>query len=134
MARRSNTSTGSARSNELDLAADNAADSDTSNSVGTNNGAEAPNAQGGGEAPPPVRRRKRGPNKPKPGTFVVETKARMKHEGIIELLTAHATAQLGADVAAQMTLQVNVDGEVFPLGEVLPPGATLQFATVKADE
>jgi hypothetical protein len=81
-----------------------------------------------------VRRRKRGPNKPKPGTFVVETNARMKHEEIIKLLTAHAVTQLGPEVAANMTLQVNVDGECRPLGDVLPQGAMLQFSTaVKAD-
>ena len=135
MGRRSSTSTGSARSNESDPAADNAADPGASSNVGADSGADGPNTQGGGEAPPSAKRRKRGPNKSKPGAFVVETKARMKHEEIIKLLTAHAVAQLGADVATHMTLQVNVDDEARPLGDVLPPGATLQFATtVKADE
>ena len=153
MARRG-TSTGSARSNEMDSAADNAADAGSSSHAGTDSGADASNAQGGGdassgaqgggdgspntqggEAPPPVKRRKRGPNKPKPGAFDVETKARMRHDEIIKLLTAHAAAQLGTDTAARMTLQVLVEGEVRALGDVLPPGATLQFATVvKADE
>jgi hypothetical protein len=82
----------------------------------------------------PAKRRKRGPNKPKPGTFVVETKARMKQEEIVKLLIAHAVTQLGADVANNMTLQVNVGGEFRPLADVLPQGATLQFGTVvKAD-
>jgi hypothetical protein len=78
-----------------------------------------------------VKRRKRGPNKPKPGTFLVETNARMKHEEIIKLLTAHAITQLGPDVAAHMVLLIDVDGdgEYLPLNTALS-SATLQFATV----
>ncbi len=134
MARRPSTSTDSARSNESDSAAGSASDSGAGSSAGSNSGAEASSPQGAGEGPPPVKRRKRGPNKPKPGTFVVETNARMTHEEIIKLLTAHAVAQLGPDVAARMMLQVDVDGECHPLGDVLPQGATLQFVTViKAD-
>jgi hypothetical protein len=135
MARRSSTSTGSARSNETDPATDNAADPGAGNNAGADSGADTSGAQGGAEAPPPTKRRKRGPNKPKPGTFVVETKARMKHEEIIKLLTAHAVTQLGPDTAAHMMLQVNIDGECRSLGDVLPQGAALEFATVlKADE
>ena len=130
MARRSSTSTGSAR-NESDPSVDNASD------PGDNNSADSTSAQGAGagdagagDAVAPAKRRKRGPNKPKPGTFIVETNARMNHEQIIKLLTAHANAQLGGDVAARMVLQVLDEGECRPLGDVLPQGATLQFATV----
>lgn len=129
MARRSSTS-GSARSNESDLAADNAADLGAGSSSGADSSVDSLSAQGTGEAPPPVKRRKRGPNRPKPGTFVVETNARMRHEEIVKLLTAHAVTQLGPDVAARMMLQVDVDGECRSLGDALPQGATLQFATV----
>lgn len=128
MARRSNASMDSARSNESDLAADNANDPGA-NSTGAPSSADASNAQGAADAPPPVKRRKRGPNKPKPGSFVVVTNARMKQEEIIKLLAAHAVTQLGPDVAASMTLQVDVDGECRPLGDVLPQGVTLMFAT-----
>lgn len=135
MVRRSNTSTGSARSNETDPAADNAADPGASNNAGADSGADTSGAQGGAEAPPPTRRRTRGPNKPKPGTFVVETNAHLKHEEIIKLLNAHAVAQLGANVAMRMTLHVDVNGEARPLDSVLPPGATLRFGNaLKADE
>jgi len=135
MARRSSTSTGSARTNETDSAADNAADPGGSNNAGGDSGADASGAQGSAEAPPPTKRRKRGPNKPKPGTFVVETNAHMKHEEIIKLLNAHAVTQLGADVAMRMTLHVDVNGEALPLDSALPPGATLRFGNaLKADE
>lgn len=102
--------------------------------TGVDNSTEVSNTPGAGEVPPPAKRRKRGPNKPKPGTFLVETSARMNHEEIIKLLTAHATTQLGPDVAARMTLQV-VDGkDCRTLVDFLPQGITLQFATtLKAD-
>jgi hypothetical protein len=59
----------------------------------------------------------------------------MKHEEIIKLLNAHAVAQLGANVAMQMTLHVDVNGEARPLDSVLPPGARLRFGNaLKADE
>lgn len=148
MVRRS-TSTGSTRSNETDPAADNGADSGASNAgadsgVDTSggdtsgvdtSGVDTSGAQGGASAPPPTRRRTRGPNKPKPGTFVVETNAHLKHEEIIKLLNAHAVTQLGANVAMRMTLHVDVNGEGRPLDSVLPPGATLRFGNaLKADE
>jgi hypothetical protein len=157
MVRRSSTSTGSARSNAADPAADNASDSgagagDPGVGAESNNDADPSDAQGtdaqgtsaqgtdaqgtdaqGPNVPSPAKRRKRGPNKPKPGTFVVETKARMKQEEIIKLLIAHAVTQLGADVANNMSLQVNVDGVCRPLGDVLPPGGTLQFGTAVKD-
>lgn len=157
MVRRSSTSTSNARSNEADLAADNASDpgaggGDLGTGAGSINGADPADAQGtgaqgtgaqgadaqgadaqGSNVPSPAKRRKRGPNRPKPGTFVVETKARMKQEEIVKLLIAHAVTQLGADVANNMTLQVNVDGVCRPLGDVLPQGGTLQFGTVVKD-
>lgn len=97
---------------------------------------DASNVQSADAVTPPAKtRRKRGPNKAKPGTFTVETKARMQQEEIIKLLTAHAAAQLGTDVAANMTLQVSDEGELRSLGDVLPQGARLQFATaIKFDE
>jgi hypothetical protein len=104
-------------------------DAQGTNAQGTD--AQGTNAQGT-NAPPPVKRRKRGPNKPKPGTFVVETKACMRQDEIVKLLIAHAVTQLGTDVANNMTLQVNVDGVCRPLGDVLQ-GGTLQFGTVVKD-
>ena len=161
MARRSSTSTGSARSSESRPAWDSggsgdsgAGEGDSGTSAGPADNADTPNVQGAdashvqgadashvqgadasqGTDTPPAKKRKRGPNKPKPGTFTVETKARMKQEQIIKLLIAQAVAQLGGDVANNMTLQVSLDGTCRPLGEVLPQGATLQFGTfVKAD-
>lgn len=114
---------GSAQSNEPDAGAPNGNDPGSGG---------ASNAQGAGDAP--KKRRTRGPNKPKPGNFVVATFASMKHEEIIKLLTAHAAAQLGTEVAARMTLQVNIDGEWRSLGDALPQGATLQFATAAKAE
>lgn len=123
MGRRASTSTSSARNNESDPTSANADDS----------APDATAAQGTGE--PPKTRRKRGPNKPKPGTFTVETKARMGQEEIIKLLAAHAATQLSTDVASNMTLQISIEGVLHPLDDVLPEGATIQFATtIKADE
>jgi len=112
------------RGSTVDPTTDNAAD--PSGSGNSNEGATNPQA---GDAPAPPKRRKRGPNKAKPGTFVVETKARMKQEEIIKLLVSHAVTQLGGDVANNMTLQVDDNGECRPLADVLPQGATLQFGT-----
>jgi len=144
MARRS--MTGSARSNEVDPVADNGGDSGVSTSdpatasepgagastsSAQDTGGQGANAQGT-EGPPKVKR-KRGPNKPKPSNFgvdfVVEAKAHMKQEDIVKLLMAHATSKLGADVAANMALQVVIDGEYQSLEDALPLGATLRFGT-----
>jgi hypothetical protein len=132
MARKLSTSMDSVRSNELDPTA--GSDSGTNSNPEINSSADASNAQGAVDVTLPAKRRKRGPNKAKPGTFVVETNACMRHEEIVKLLTAHAIAQLGPDVAAHMSLQANIDGECRPIGDVLPKSATLMFATgTKAD-
>jgi hypothetical protein len=91
--------------------------------------ADVSSAPGVPEAAPPVKRRKRGPNKPKPGTFTVRTEAVLNQTEIRRLLTAHAVAMLGEDVAAKMALQVNVDGEWRPLDDDPSQGVGLQFAT-----
>ncbi len=116
-----------ARSTEAVPTDDNVTDPGTSTDTTTVPGADsAPGADGTAPAKP---RRKRGPNKPKPGTFTVHTTARMEHDEIIKLLTSHAVTQLGTEVTANMTLQVNIDGETHSLGDVLPNGAMLQFGT-----
>ena len=86
------------------------------------------------DSTPPAKRRTRGPNKPKPGAIEVRTEAVMAQAEIVKLLTAHATAMLGAGGAAGMELQVNAGdgwrraGEVKP-GEVEPRGIAIRFAT-----
>lgn len=122
MARNSNATARGTRTHGADPAADEAGDP-------AGSPADSSSSQGAGDGAAPPKKRKRGPNKPKPGTFIVETNARMQHEEIIKLLTAHAIARLGPDVAARMVLQVHVDGRYRPLNEILPQGATLQFAT-----
>ncbi len=126
MARRSSTTTDSARSSESDHGADKVNDPGTGSTEGPE-GTEGPDGSGaasaqGGSAPPPAKRRKRGPNKPKPGIFTVETNAHMKHEEIIKLLTAHAVTKLGPDVAANMVLQVVVGGTCRPLEDAKADG------------
>lgn len=138
MARRSNTTTSSTPSNESDSASDN------TNGPGTGIGADASSPPGAADASsspgtldatPPAKRRKRGPNKPKPGAFTVRTEAILNQTEICRLLTAHAVARLGEEVAAKMTLQVNVDGKWRRITDVPSQGDTLQFATiVEADE
>lgn len=141
MARRSSTSMSSARNNESDPTSTDArsipsggsdSDPEADSSVDAGSSVDGSTTQGSDAATPPAKpRRKRGPNKPKPGTFTVETQAHMGQEEIIKLLTAHAITQLGADVAANMTLQVSVDGVAYLLGDALPAGTTLQFSTAK---
>jgi hypothetical protein len=101
---------------------------DNTGEPGTDSGSEIPNMPG--ETPPPTKRRKRGPNKTKPGTFTVRTEAVLSQAEIRKLLTSHAAAMLGTDVAAKMTLQVNVDGEWQELLDSPSASITLQFATV----
>jgi hypothetical protein len=101
---------------------------DNTGEPGTDSGSEIPNMPG--ETPPPTKRRKRGPNKTKPGTFTVRTEAVLSQAEIRKLLISHAAAMLGTDVAAKMTLQVNVDGEWQELLDSPSASITLQFATV----
>lgn len=76
---------------------------------------------------PPAKRRGRGPNKPKPGAIEVRTEAVMNQAEIVKLLTAHATAMLGAAGAAGMELQVNHgDGWISLDGA----NGAIRFATV----
>jgi hypothetical protein len=76
------------------------------------------------EPAPAKPRRGRGPNRPKPGAIEVRTEAVMPQAEIVKLLTAHATATLGAG-AAGMELQV-VTGD----GWRPAPEGTIRFATV----
>lgn len=131
MVRRSSASSSNARSSEPEAGS-------PAGDPGTTPGADASGAQVpgdasvAGDAAAAKPKRKRGPNKPKAvktGTFTVETKARLKEEQIIQLLTAHAVTELGADVAERLSLQVLVEGVLRPLGDVLPEGASLEFAT-----
>lgn len=74
-------------------------------------GAPEGNAQSGdpvlpAAAPPKPKRKPRGPNKPKPGTITVQTSASMVQSAIVELLTAHVAQSKGAEVAAEMELQL----------------------------
>lgn len=73
--------------------------------------------------------RRRGPNKPKPGTIEVRTEASMNQAEIVKLLTAHVTAMLGAEAAADMELQVNDGGGWLAPHERVPHGAVIRFAT-----
>lgn len=117
MGRRPRTAMTNERSNETDPAEDVAATSEAT-------------ASGENAAAPVKQRRKRGPNKPKPGAFVVETQVHMTQEEIIKLLASHAAARLEAEVAERMTLQVRrADGSVQPLDQVLSAGDSLQFGT-----
>jgi hypothetical protein len=78
---------------------------------------------------PPVGKRRRGPNKPKPGAIEVRTEAVMAQAEIVKLLEAHAIAQLGAAGAAGMELQINAGA-----GWRLPSDAAplvIRFATAK---
>jgi hypothetical protein len=138
MVRRVNTSTSSVR--------DNTADSvlTSTSEPGSDVSSEAQNTSG--EAAQPAKKRKRGPNKTKPGTFTVRTEACLSQTEIRKLLTAHAATMLGTDVASKMTLQIHVDGEwraliddPYRTGALLDTAQsssiTLQFATViEADE
>jgi len=75
-------------------------------------------------------KRRRGPNKAKPGTIEVRTEAVMAQAEIVKLLTAHATVMLGAAGAADMVLQVNAGDGWRSLSEMmLPHGCTVRFAT-----
>jgi hypothetical protein len=66
----------------------------------------------------------------------VRTEASLNQAEIRKLLTAHAVAMLGADVAANMLLQANVNGDWRTLIDVPSQGGVMiQFATsIKADE
>lgn len=61
------------------------------------------------QSPPPTKRRTRGPNKPKPiakSIITVKTEAIVSQDGIRDLLVDHVTAQLGAEAAVGMELQI----------------------------
>jgi len=73
-------------------------------------------------------KRKRSPNKPKPGTIVLTAEANMSQAAILDLLNTHATKMVGADVAAGMELQINVDNAWEPVG-MSTSGASIRFAT-----
>lgn len=79
--------------------------------------------------PPKPARRRRGPNKPKPGVIEVRTEAVMPQAEIFKLLTTHAVSMLGAEGAAGMELQINTgDGWKLPV-DVPPHGIIIRFAT-----
>lgn len=73
-------------------------------------------------------KRKRGPNKPKVSTIHVTADAEMSQAAIIEVLSTRATKEVGVDVAANMELQVNVNGAWEPVG-TSTSGAQIRFAT-----
>lgn len=74
-------------------------------------------------------KRKRSPNKPKLGTIEVKAEASMSQAAIVDLLNAHAVKMVGADVAADMELQVNFGDGWRPPADVPPHGAIIRFAT-----
>ena len=93
----------------------------------------ASNPQGGGNTPPATKRRKQSPEQAQAPGLSSWRPTRVCEEEILSFLVAHAVAHLGGDVASNMTLQVNDNGEYRPLGDVLPQGATLQFGTFIKD-
>lgn len=80
-------------------------------------------------APPAKPKRKRGPNKPKPGLFTVVTEASMPQAEIVKLLASRAEELLGKEAAVGMELQVNVGGGWEPMSEAASHGVVVRFAT-----
>lgn len=67
-------------------------------------------------------------DKPKVSTIRVTADAEMSQAAIIEVLSTRAIKEVGADVAANMELQVNVNGTWEPVG-MSTSGASIRFAT-----